>query len=705
MIPIGAWSYLFASLLFYFGWNYISTTFWGGVAVACAVIILLADPLLVLTQNNKGAQRFAPQGFILAWILAASAIVFYLAYYYLDVPVDKLGGVENSFIGRLRSVCLFLFILTYIVALIWRLLLSLSYSASSSHLLTQAAQSATTHQTQRQIYLKKASVSILAVFLALVVVNYLTYLHNPSLDLSPGYYSFSDNARQLIRKINQDVKIYAFLPELQAVKLRKTGFSEPAVYKISNDVRLILEKLPAINARIQVNFNNADLEIYDSNEFGNVSNGTIVVRAWREQGHALTRAAKPYVERKVYARSETDLERLERELCRALVYVASPARKIYFTTAHGERYALTGADRRGAGIETLKEQLRFYNLTLKELNNRDNWPDQIPDDADMVAIIGASVPFGNKAERALSNYLRDGGALFIALENFNFNAKNKRADFTWLLRQLGGAPYRFVSETLSNTNLSTLLVSDNYEKHSITSSLKDQSRPLVVVLPQQGYFQKDPNANPAQRKKLAFKNKTTPQADANKTGADADTKEAVDVSSTEVDANAQTTASKNKKEQANPITKEAIQDLSELEPQVLLYSPFNSYVDRNRNRRKESDESLGRQILGLAYAKPNMPSSPKLAIYAGSEWLSERGMRFPIAHSNALLAADSMFWLLESPLTATLPVIERPARNVQITAELKWKLMLFGVFLFPLSVGGGLALRVYYYRRRPKSAS
>ena len=675
--------YLFSSLLFYFSWPYKSNL-WGLLLVITSLLLLSSEILILfilpLFTNKKEVPPLIPVAlkkiFYLSWGLAILALALYFLYNYLSLSVeniDKLEGLANSFVGRLQRATLFLFILTYIAALLLRLMATLNYSANNTI--------SDKLQTQRQSYLTKASISILATFLFIVLLNYLSHLHNPILDLSPGYYSFSNNARQLIRKIDREVQLHVFLPELQAVKLRKGGFSDPEVYKITNDIRLMLEQLPAINTRIKLSFHNADLEAYESNEFGSISNGTIILRVWKKESHALGSEAKPYIERRVYVRSEKELNRLERDICRALVYVSSPAKNIYFTSSHGERYNLSGTLSRTIGMETLKEQLRFYNMNLKELSIKENWPTKIPKDADLLAIIGPTASFGKKAQDALMTYLRNGGALFISLETEH----KKNENFNFLFHELGGQPYSFLRETLANTNLSNLLVTDNYETHSITQSLKNKAQ-AMVALPRHGYFQIDA------KRRIAFKKST------HKAIATIENKKKK--ASEKINEKASEQTQEKIKEKPSYLKKESIKSLSELEPQILLHSPFNSYIDKNQNRRIDKDENRGRKVLGLAYAKADTPVSPKLVIYGGSDWLSERGMRFPLAHHNSLLASDSILWLLESPLTATITVSERPVRNVQVTAELKWKLMLFGMFVFPIGIGLLLGFTIIYYRRK-----
>ena len=617
---------MFGSLSFYFSFHYIeSLSLVAWFALGLGILIISADVLVVLLQ----AERPLSQSLLLSWCFAAIALIFYLLHFFLEVPVDKLGGKAGSWIGKLQFSFLFLFILSYLASLLYRLLLTLNY---------RAIEVATVRlRKQKESYLIQATASILAVFLLVIVANYLTHLRNPSLDLSPGYFSFQENSRRVIKSIDREIVVHTFLPELQAVNLRYGGFTAPELYQIAGEVRLTLEQLPLINPKIKLEFYNADLEAYSSTEFGNVRNGTIVCRSLkpRQEKQDLDWDAKPYVERKVYINSEKDLDRLERDITKALVHVASEKKNIYFTDSNGERFGLTGPASRSLGIETFKEQLRFYNLYPKRLGQRQNWPATIPEDTAVLAIIGATTPFGARARQSILRYLKRGGAVWIAMD------PRGEEDFGWLWKELGGEAYAFVKTSLTNTNLTGLLVSDNFEKHSITSTLQKLSS-AMVVMPQQGYF--DPMPSSTNKAKSSSQKKNT---------EDKRKKQNLQA------LNGAKQLQKNIQAKAGPV----LTPLTELSPKPLLYSPYNSYIDSNGNGRRDSDEKTKRRLLGLAYEKTDMLDGPKLVLFAGTDWLSERGLRFPIAHSNSLLASDSMFWLVENPLTATLSAQTRPTQK------------------------------------------
>ncbi len=661
----GAWLYFVGSLLFYFG-VYYTDSLWGYLFIAVGLVIMLSEPLVLLSVKDSSSSLFS-RTILISWFLAVFAIALYLLQFFLEIPTDTLGGTKNSFISHLKTATLNLFILVYVISLLYRLLANLSHS--------RIAITSLSLKKQQQTNLTRALSSIVTVFLVVVLANYMSYLRNPSFDLSPGYFSFSENSRGVIGSLDQEVQVYAFLPQMQALKLRKGGFTPPEIYKITKKVRLLLEQLPLINSKIKLHFYNADLDTYDVSEFGNITNGSIVLRTLKKESQDFSEA-KPYIERRVYFKSERELGRFEKDMVKALLYVASPQKTIYFTSSNGERYDLSGVTSRTRGIEFLKEQLRFYNLKLKKLDHTNNWPGKIAEDADLLAIIGPSVSFGKDARQHIVNYLQEGGALLISID------PQGAEDFSWLLSKLGSASYKLVDKVLTNTNHSGILVSDNFQDHPITESLKSLSQAVVVML-EQAYF--GLSKQKEQKSKIDKQSKPK-QRPSSKDSSKQDAKQ----------------KGKIDQEQEVPLKKQRIENIQELSPKPLLYAPYNAYVDANRNRRSDSDErsKSGRQILALAYEKPGMLGSPKLVIFSGTDWLSEKGIRFPIAHRNSLMVSDSIFWLLESPVTATFVAKEIPSHSIQVNERLKWKLLFFGMFVFPVSVAFLLSIGLFYYRRK-----
>ena len=665
--------YLLCSVLFFVSWESYNSSILGLLLAS----VLITDLLYTLVLYIRWKLR---RSFLWAWGLQLVAILSFIAYRAVEnsPPQPESLSLLAQLYLHLDSLLFFLFLCTYVAALIYRFALGLSLSSYHGHLPSHELG----HEKQKYSYLQASLSSIFAFFLFLALLNYVAATRDRVWDFSPGQLSLSSKAKTLLRSVHRPVHIYAFLPQLQAIPNQaKTNLYAPELHKIAGNIRAQLKQMALINSKIQVSFYNADLEaleIESEQRFGRVSNGLVIVRSHLSSISKKAEAASrlnseggrspseaDFAERRLYFASEKDLGRFEKDICKAIVHVASPKKRIYFTTKNGEMHPFLGKQSETPGVQTLQDQLQFYNFELRELDilgstvaadpslPLSKQGPAIPKDADIVAILAPNIPFSQRLQSKILSYLASGASLFVSIDPLG------KEDFTWLLEALEPLEqYRFQSSArniLTNTNFQQLLVSHRLQKHSITATLSSISNALIV-LPYQGYFQR-----------LHSPRNST-----------------------------------NRKAHAKPNSTD-LSHLRELRPHILLYSPVNTYIDSNANQRKDPKEKLGEQVLALAYA-PKQGDSPKksskLLIYAGSEWLSERGMRFAMRHHNALLASESFLWLAESPIAATLHEKEVPKRNILLTEQLKERLLLYGLLLFPVSMGIALGLLLYFYRRR-----
>lgn len=658
----GGWIYSLAVLVLLFGAGF-QGSLWGSVSVVAGALLILLDPF-VLILSKKFERTHS-----IAWGSGFLAVLFYLA----RSSMEMAPGQEDPLLSRLRSVLLLFFVLSLILSVMLRIGLTLSYNASS-------VLEGKVHR-QRDQYLKTSVFSILIAITLFVVANYIAAVRNPSIDLTPGYYSFSDPSSRLIDSIQGKIQIYAFLPVQQAVAGDKS-YTLPELYRISEDIRVTLQQLPNINPSIEVEFLNAELNTDRLEEFGSVTNGTIIIRSLSQDNKTeLTRS--PFTERRVFIRTERDMDRLEKDVVRALVQVSSPGKKIYFTGMNGERITFNSDMDRVGGVGTLKEKLSFYNFETSILDHESGWPGKIPDDADVLAITGPTVPFSEVAKQSILDYLKGGGRLFVAVD------PTGGEDFNWLMEALH-TDYRMKNGLVENlSGFRDVLATDHVQKHRVTESLQVAGKKPVVVFPLGGVFLQDGSA----------------------------------VSSDQ-----------------------AVRTLPRVGATPFLFTPYHTLLDENKNHKQDPGEQTGRYPLGLAFESqaesqitnesgessgdssnessgdqtrkgsegetnhPGRDQNPggeqdlRIVLFSGVEWITDRGLTFPLKKVNESLAADAFFFLTESPLAGSLQNDRRESRRVQVSEDLKFRNILFGMILFPLVVGGGMGLAVFLFRKRRRFA-
>lgn len=634
---LSAWFYICGSLVFFIGHFFLES--WTGIFIfLIGCVGFIGDPVWTLFQKARSRQSI--RSYLLVYGFGLVAIISFFTRQWMEISINDFADGEEALLPRFRLMLLFVFVFSFAATIVSRFMVFLSEAS--------ARYGSESHQSQRKGYFQNAFFSILAVLVLLLAVNYITTLRNPVIDLK-GNLSFGDQATTIISSIENDVKVSVFLPEVQNVKTRgKTGTNE--LFRISEDIRVIMEQLPVINSRIDLEFLNADLTSFESNEYGTVNNGTIIVRKYRDT--LVSENEKPYIERRVYIYTQKDMKKIEKEVTRALVYVSSKKVNVYFASSNGENFNPPQGQNDQSGIELFKNQLRFFNATLRKLDHTNKWPGPVPEDCDILFLMGPTVPYGSLAQNAIREYIKKGGNVFVALTPAG------KESLSWLFESFGGNSYKYSREIIFNTRLNAVALTDSTGSHRITDSFTGTKRPPVVLL-NNGYFE-------------AVK-KTRPVQD-------------------------------NQQKQKKQKTKSGIkfESLSQLMPVEILFSMHNSHVDRNKNTLPDKNEQIGRKPLAIAFEQKGNPDSPRIVVYSGVGYLSNQAMNFPVVNSNLQIALDSMHWMTENPLIAGLVPEESQSKTIQLTDAIKTRLLFLGVVVFPLSLSGAVALMIALYRRKRK---
>ena len=614
----GSWFLFAGSLLLFFSSSFTGTVS-GMIYITAGGIVFLTDPVLYYLGIYKTKIAYDLK-YNLVYASMASALAVFYARFLIHVPAE--GGATAY---SVKNILLIIIIFLYIFSVMFRF---------SLYLLQESREETGGAAANRGKYMMETLYSVLIALLLFLIVNYLGAVKNPSLDLSPGYYSFGENSKTIIRSLDRDVKIYAFLPVQQASSGSSRNTGSPALYRIAEDIKVFLEQLPAINGRIEVEFINADLEAPQLIDFPSVGNGTIVFRVYNKDTDSGS-LKHPYTERRIQIATENDMETIERESVRSLIQVSSSPKKLYMTSLNGERKIESEKILAIDGMNIFKNMLSFYNFQSFTLDHKNGWPGSIPDDCDVLMILGPTVPLSGQAKTAIMEYLKKGGRVFIAIDPAG------REDFSWLLKNELQIPYEFKSDFITNVNnFPGTPITDLYGKHRITENLSAVGK-NIVLFPSAGYFLKNQNMSPG-----ALKSDT----------------EFKSISSVEI---------------------------------VMTLS--GSFLDRNKNGVRDAGEDSGNYVLGLAVENEKLPL---LAVFSGVNWISNAGMGFPVANKNAILAADTLFWMTESRLAADIPPEKRDSRSIQITDDLKFRNMMLGMVLFPFATIIFSLSGVYFYRKK-----
>jgi hypothetical protein len=110
------------------------------------------------------------------------------------------------------------------------------------------------------------------------------------------------------------------------------------------------------------------------------------------------------------------LKTLDRDLQEVLLKLVRSRRTAYFTVGHEELNDAGRGGKKEEGTELLQLLLKKQNYTIKDLGLGQGLGREVPDDADVVFVIGPARPFSPEEVSSLRRYADRGGKLFMALD-------------------------------------------------------------------------------------------------------------------------------------------------------------------------------------------------------------------------------------------------------------------------------------------------
>ena len=205
----------------------------------------------------------------------------------------------------------------------------------------------------------------------------------------------SESTRKIAASLAEPVKVVAFFPDVNEVR---------------NEVASYLRELSTGIPNLQVQVTDRLLAPKLSKELHATQDGVII----------LARGSVNYT-----VNLGTDIEQarpklktLDRDIKEQLLKLARARLTAYMTVGHGELndapHGKTDDTGHSAGIA--RTLLQKQNFTVKDLGLAQGLANDVPDDADVVLILGPADPFGPEEIAALQRYADRGGHLLIALE-------------------------------------------------------------------------------------------------------------------------------------------------------------------------------------------------------------------------------------------------------------------------------------------------
>lgn len=197
-----------------------------------------------------------------------------------------------------------------------------------------------------------------------------------------------------------------------------------------------------------------------------------------------------------FDKAKRTLSKLDREVQRILIELGHGERVAYVTSGHGE-LQWEGRAPLDASLKAVKSRLSELGFTVKRLGI-DNWlADNVPDDADVVMVVGPQGPFAPAEVDALRRYVQGGGSLLVALEPASLRPPMQGTDpLEELVAELGlrlgdgvlATERSFIKMT--NNKLDQLNITTNaFTSHPAIATLAEQSRSLILFFFAAGHLE------------------------------------------------------------------------------------------------------------------------------------------------------------------------------------------------------------------------
>jgi hypothetical protein len=360
-----------------------------GAATALGVLAVVAATAVRFSPRFKsGGERKSIES-LLAVLSLAGVLALAIYFATTDTGADKLGlshlpsATKDHLLGELRVVW---------IALIAVSMMPMLFAETALWPMRRA------ERPESRRVRAAASAGLTLVLAAIYGSLFVYAAGGVSWKADYSYFKTSrpsESTRKIAASLAEPVKVVAFFPDVNEVR---------------NEVASYLRELSAGIPNLQVQVTDRLLSPKLSKELHATQDGVII----------LARGSVNYT-----VSLGTDIEQarpklktLDRDVKEQLLKLARARLTAYFTVGHGElNDAPKGkSDDTGHSAGIARTLLQKQNFTVKDLGLAQGLANDVPDDADVVLILGPADPFGPEEIASLQRYADRGGHLFISLE-------------------------------------------------------------------------------------------------------------------------------------------------------------------------------------------------------------------------------------------------------------------------------------------------
>ena len=381
--------YLAGLALLYVGERVIVTEDKLRMAVSVlGVALTLVATVVRFLPNFRGTGDRASIERLLGWLSVVGVVGVLLYFVSTSTGMDLLGisGLEAKARGRVESLLLIGWVLLITVSVVPLLF------AEAALLPMRNA----THIEARRVQAAAAN----GVALALAAAYCSLFVFAASQTKAQADYSYfktsepGSSTRKMIESFGEPLKITAFFPDVSEVRGEVAGYLTELTKGVPNVELAVVDRYldPKLAKELKV-----------------FSDGTIVF-AKGDTTKTLTVGAEMQAAR-------PKLKTLDKDVQEQLYKLLRSRRVAYLTVGHGEMNGASNEDKaKGRSADIFQEVLRSQNYQIRNLGLGQGLGKEVPDDAELVAVLGPTEAFAGEELDSLRRYVDRGGHLLIALD-------------------------------------------------------------------------------------------------------------------------------------------------------------------------------------------------------------------------------------------------------------------------------------------------
>jgi hypothetical protein len=359
------------------------------VVSAFGVALALAATVVRFLPNFRGVGERASIERLLGWLSVVGLVGVLVYFVSTSFGLDLLGisSLEAKARGRVETLLFIAWVTLIAVSVV-----PLAFAEAALYPMRNA-----THLEARRVAAAAAS----GVALALAAAYCSLFVFAAGQTKAQADYSYfktsepGASTRRMIESFGETLKITAFFPDVSDVRGEVAGYLTELTKGVPNVELSIVDRY--LEPKLA-----KDLKVF--------SDGTIVF-AKGDTTKTLTVGAEMQAAR-------PKLKTLDKDVQEQLYKLLRSRRVAYLTVGHGEMNGATSEDKtRGRSADIFQEILRSQNYQIRSLGLGQGLGREVPDDAELVVVLGPTEPFAPEELEALKRFGDRGGHLLIALDS------------------------------------------------------------------------------------------------------------------------------------------------------------------------------------------------------------------------------------------------------------------------------------------------